>query len=101
MSPLGTSRTTRDVRLESAKWAKADIDQIAVTNRDFISTRPNLIGIHDSERIQESAPQGIARGPYEEGLDRTAVGDHEPQFDLILVGVLGHDAPGRIAADHF
>ena len=26
--------------LESAKWAKADIDQVAVTNRDFMSTRP-------------------------------------------------------------
>jgi hypothetical protein len=36
----GTSRTARDVRLESAKWAKADIDQIAVTNRDFIVYTP-------------------------------------------------------------
>ena len=27
MSLLGTSRTSGDVRLESAKWAKADIDQ--------------------------------------------------------------------------
>jgi hypothetical protein len=26
---FGTSRTSRDVRLESAKWAKADIDQVA------------------------------------------------------------------------
>ena len=24
----------------SAKWAKADIGQVAVTNRDFMSTRP-------------------------------------------------------------
>jgi hypothetical protein len=37
----GTSRTSRDVRLESAKWSKADVDQIAVTNRDFMSTRPS------------------------------------------------------------
>jgi hypothetical protein len=29
----GTSRTSGDVRLESAKWAKADIDQVAVTDR--------------------------------------------------------------------
>src|SRR5262245_56618410 len=28
----GTSRTPRDVRLESAKWGKADVDQVAVTN---------------------------------------------------------------------
>jgi hypothetical protein len=36
----GTSRTSQDVRLESAKWGKADLDQIAVTNRNFMSTRP-------------------------------------------------------------
>jgi hypothetical protein len=29
MSPYGTSRTLGEVRLESAKWAKADIDQVA------------------------------------------------------------------------
>ena len=29
----GTSRTSRDVRLESAKWTKADIDQVAVDKR--------------------------------------------------------------------
>jgi hypothetical protein len=41
MSLVGTSRTSRDVRLESAKWAKADIDQATVTNRDFMSARPS------------------------------------------------------------
>jgi hypothetical protein len=41
MSPNGTSRTSRDVRRESVKWAKADIEQVAVTNRDFMSTRPS------------------------------------------------------------
>jgi len=30
MSVAGTSRTSGDGRLESAKWAKADIDQVAV-----------------------------------------------------------------------
>jgi hypothetical protein len=30
MSPIGTSLTSRDVRLESAKRANADIDQVAV-----------------------------------------------------------------------
>ena len=34
MSALGTSRTSRNVPLESAKGAKADIHQVAVTNRD-------------------------------------------------------------------
>jgi hypothetical protein len=36
----GTSRTSRDVRLESAKWVKADIHQIAVPGRDLMSTWP-------------------------------------------------------------
>src|SRR5215467_5588676 len=36
-SAAATSRTSGDVRLESAKKAKADIGQ--VTNRDFMSTR--------------------------------------------------------------
>jgi len=35
-SESGTYRTSRDVRLESAKQANADIGQIAVSNRDFI-----------------------------------------------------------------
>jgi hypothetical protein len=37
---FGTFRSSQDVRLESAKWDKADIDQVAVTNPDFTSTRP-------------------------------------------------------------
>jgi hypothetical protein len=43
MSAVGTSRTSGDVRPESAKRAKADIDQVAVTNPDFMSTRPEVI----------------------------------------------------------
>jgi hypothetical protein len=35
---IGTFRTSQDVRLESAKWGKADLDQVAVTNRNFMST---------------------------------------------------------------
>jgi hypothetical protein len=42
MTVVGTSLTSRDVRLESAKRANADIDQIAVANCDFMSTRPKL-----------------------------------------------------------
>jgi hypothetical protein len=30
-----------NVRLESANWAKADIDQIAVTNRSYETGRRN------------------------------------------------------------
>src|SRR5215475_2592476 len=38
----GTSRTWGNVRLESAKRAKAGTDRVAVTNRDFVSTRPSV-----------------------------------------------------------
>jgi hypothetical protein len=38
-SPFGTSRTSGDVQLESAKWAKRTLDQVAVTNRDFYEYR--------------------------------------------------------------
>ena len=44
MTANGTSLTSRDVRLESAKRGNADIDQIAVANCDFMSTRP--CGLH-------------------------------------------------------
>jgi hypothetical protein len=47
MSLPGTSLTSRDVRLESAKRANADIDQIAVANRDFMSTRPSLQNVQN------------------------------------------------------
>jgi hypothetical protein len=55
MTGLGTSRTSRDVRLESAKWAKADIDQVAVTDRHFMSTRPN------SFSVCSFSPSGLQR----------------------------------------
>jgi len=35
-SEFGTSRTSRNVRLESAKWAKADIDQVAVPPKKIL-----------------------------------------------------------------
>src|SRR5262249_2695452 len=35
-SALGTSRTSGDVRLEFANWVKAEVDQVACTNRDFL-----------------------------------------------------------------
>jgi hypothetical protein len=40
LSAVGTSRTSEDVRRESAKRSKADIDHAALTYRDFMSTRP-------------------------------------------------------------
>jgi hypothetical protein len=37
MSPeVALSRTSGDVRLESAKWATSDLIQVAVSNRDFM-----------------------------------------------------------------
>jgi hypothetical protein len=37
---IGTSPISIDVRLESARWLNADIDQVAVTNRDVMRARP-------------------------------------------------------------
>src|SRR5215831_20750951 len=48
MSHSGTSRTSGDVRFESAEWARADIDQVAVTGRDFYEyklPRPDLTSL--------------------------------------------------------
>src|SRR5262245_46924160 len=42
MAVLGPSPTSQDVRLESAKWGKAVIDQITVANCDFVSKRPRV-----------------------------------------------------------
>jgi hypothetical protein len=41
-SGIGTSLTSRDVRLESAKRANAAIDQIAVANCDFMTAHPKV-----------------------------------------------------------
>jgi hypothetical protein len=42
----GTSRTSRDVRLESTMWVKADIDRVAVTDSRFFEYAP-LIAKND------------------------------------------------------
>jgi len=55
MSGFGTSLTSRDVRLESATWAKAEIDQIAVANCDFMSA--HLEARHPTERGWGEAPR--------------------------------------------
>jgi len=60
------SRTSRDVRLESAKWAKADVGQVAVTSR---STRPSsgnvdrLVGL--SRLARRARPLSKAGAPPE------------------------------------
>src|SRR5262249_60788189 len=42
--------------IESAKWAKADTDQAALTYRDFMSTRPKLMRQVDGDVL----PLGVA-----------------------------------------
>jgi hypothetical protein len=59
----GTSRTSRDVRPESARWARADIDQVAVTDRDSMSTRPYLFAPCSFSRIEFVAENG--EGSYD------------------------------------
>jgi len=40
MTVAGTSRTSADVRLESAKWAKADIDTIEGNYSFLVLVKP-------------------------------------------------------------
>src|SRR5207344_1875151 len=58
VSFTGTSRTSQDVRLESAKWGKADLDQVADTRRNFMSTRL-VTGVGAAAR----APAGCVAPP--------------------------------------
>jgi hypothetical protein len=63
--PIGTSDLGR-CPTESAKWAKADLDQVAVTNRDFMSTRlssavlpePLFTSTHTDLQAATGAPAG-------------------------------------------
>jgi hypothetical protein len=68
MTACGTFRTSQDVRLESAKWAKADTDQVTVTNCDFMSTRPKerraLVGL---VRVRPAQGVLIPPGPGDAG----------------------------------
>jgi hypothetical protein len=59
----GTSRTSGDVRLESAKWAKADIGRCHQSR--FMSTRPSLgqvFGCLPRPRPKECPGLGFADG---------------------------------------
>src|SRR5262245_45784959 len=60
----GTSRTPRDVRLESAKWGKADIDQVAVTNLGSarqLRLRPAAMPLALGETIELQHDGGLVR----------------------------------------
>jgi hypothetical protein len=61
-SGVGTSRSSGDVRPEPARWAKPDIDQVAVTHRDFMSTR--LGGRWDRANVRMSAKRRGAGRPW-------------------------------------
>src|SRR5262245_47513740 len=77
MSAPGTSRTSRDVRLESAKWAEADIDQVAAPNRAFMSARPSASYVEPLSS-PGAVSRSLARSPEtrsflaESGLFRSA-----------------------------
>ena len=53
-SDNGTFRPQEDIRPETASGPKADIDQVAITIRDFMSTRPSLVYAAISLRICRS-----------------------------------------------
>jgi hypothetical protein len=58
----GTSQTSGDIRLESAKWAKADIDQQAE-----LSSTMGFEGGNDMQAIGEDDPEMAYRRGYENG----------------------------------
>src|SRR4029077_16799956 len=62
---IGTLRTWRDVRPECANGVKADIDQVALTIREFLSTR--LAAARPAERSGDQATQSdqghVGSGP--------------------------------------
>src|SRR5262245_25569052 len=73
MSAPGTSRTSRGVRLESAKWVKADNDAVAVTNRDFMSTQIAFLV------LGTMAPLILKRAP---------IGDNQDDYSVLEDGVV-------------
>jgi hypothetical protein len=42
----------------TARWAKASLDQVAVTNRDFVSTRPSQLEIRPPDFCLDCHPNG-------------------------------------------
>jgi hypothetical protein len=58
MSLPGTSRTSGDVRIESTEWAKADNDQVAVTNPERTAFSNNLCSLRVFLRLTRSGLAG-------------------------------------------
>jgi hypothetical protein len=82
----GTSRASGNVRLESAKWAKADIDQVAVHE---IRNRAN----NDDHPVSMTPPiiDADRRHPLDDERDREGIGQ-------VGVGDRGrHGAAGGLA----
>src|SRR6516162_2159587 len=89
-SGFGTSRTSGTVRFESAKWCQSGLDQVAVSNRDFMSTRRNsnlpparLTGIHQRQIDRRDSKQRDHRWLLRIALHAVVVGrvsdaPHEP-----------------------
>src|SRR5262245_45540303 len=50
LAAIGTSRTSGNVRLEFAKWAKADIDQVA--RRFGLRRRPRSRGVSEAKNAK-------------------------------------------------
>jgi hypothetical protein len=93
MTAVGTSRTSGDVRLESAEWAEADIDQIAVTTRDLMGTRP-------ATRRLASACWAAMPCDWEAIRERSTAGGHRygkkgtPAADLGPANILSRQVGG-------
>jgi hypothetical protein len=49
----------------TARWAKASLDQVAVTNRDFMSARPSQLEIRPPDFCLDCHPNGDLHWPVE------------------------------------
>src|SRR5262245_64243301 len=72
MSPIGTSRTSEDVRLESAKWATADIPAGIILRRssDVKGASCPLADDAEGQARHAAFTQALGQLGWSEGRDR-------------------------------
>jgi hypothetical protein len=80
-SRCGTSRASRDVRLESAKWEKADIDQVAINQPRFYESTPYKprLSWRGSLFVGPRASWGNCPTPHQRGQGSPARGAEGPR----------------------
>src|SRR5262249_24126417 len=79
MTAYATSRTSGDARFESGTWAKADLGQVAVSNRRFMSTWPGSAAAMATPAGRWAHPRARRRGgAVEQGNRLLQLTDYRP-----------------------